>query len=130
MGFMTPFKKRANSFTYIPRYYDPEREAFNQRRAELFGERAGDSDREYVPGQYIRTQREARTARRQNEKSDNGHTRIIILCALAAIIMLFAYRLYPVIVSALSDKPSKAAAAPAYEEEFDPYAPIVIIPND
>lgn len=32
LGF-TPFKKHANKFNYIPRYYDPEKEAREQRRA-------------------------------------------------------------------------------------------------
>ena len=59
LGF-TPFKRHANKFNYIPRYYDPEKEAREQRRAELRGERAEDGDREYRPGQYIRTQRDAR----------------------------------------------------------------------
>ena len=59
LGF-TPFKRHPNKFNYIPRYYDPEKEAREQRRAELRGERAEDADREYQPGQYIRTQREAR----------------------------------------------------------------------
>ena len=55
LGF-TPFKKHANKFNYIPRYYDPEKEAREQRRAELRGERAEDAGGEYRPGQYIRTQ--------------------------------------------------------------------------
>ena len=67
LGF-TPFKRHPNKFNYIPRYYDPEKEAREQRRAELRGERAEDADREYQPGQYIRTQREARDARRSNEE--------------------------------------------------------------
>ena len=50
LGF-TPFKRHANKFNYIPRYYDPEKEAREQRRAELRGERAEDGDREYRPGQ-------------------------------------------------------------------------------
>ena len=36
LGF-TPFKRHANKFNYIPRYYDPEKEAREQRRAELRG---------------------------------------------------------------------------------------------
>ena len=52
LGF-TPFKKHANKFNYIPRYYDPEKEAREQRRAELRGERAEDAGGEYRPGQYI-----------------------------------------------------------------------------
>ena len=67
LGF-TPFKRHANKFNYIPRYYDPEKEAREQRRAELRGERAEDGDREYRPGQYIRTQRDARAARAENQR--------------------------------------------------------------
>ena len=74
LGF-TPFKKHANKFNYIPRYYDPEKEAREQRRAELRGERAEDAGGEYRPGQYIRTQRDARAARRSKEEK-TGRGRI------------------------------------------------------
>ena len=73
LGF-SPFKKHANKFNYIPRYYDPEKEAREQRRAELRGERAEDAGREYTPGQYIRTQRDARAARHAGEQG-RGRTR-------------------------------------------------------
>ncbi|WP_295938177.1 hypothetical protein [uncultured Alistipes sp.] len=93
LGF-SPFKKRANKFNYIPRYYDPEKEAREQRRAELRGERAEDADREYRPGQYIRTQREARAARR--EKTDKkGQNRIWYMIGGTVVVMLFIYILYP-----------------------------------
>ena len=67
LGF-SPFKKHANKFNYIPRYYDPEEERRAQRRAELRGERPEDAGREYVPGQYVRTARTARAARREAER--------------------------------------------------------------
>ena len=38
LGF-SPFKKHANKFNYTPRYYDPDLEAFRERRAEK-GEQA------------------------------------------------------------------------------------------
>ena len=93
LGF-TPFKRHANKFNYIPRYYDPEKEAREQRRAELRGERAGDGDREYRPGQYIRTQRDARAARRSKE-DDKGRMRIWKMAGAAVIVLLFIYILYP-----------------------------------
>ena len=83
LGF-TPFKRHANKFNYIPRYYDPEKEAREQRRAELRGERAEDGDREYRPGQYIRTQRDARAARRSKE-DDKGRMRIWKMVGAAAV---------------------------------------------
>ena len=50
LGF-SPFKKHANKFNYIPRYYDPEEERRAQRRAELLGESPEHAKHEYVPGQ-------------------------------------------------------------------------------
>ena len=88
LGF-TPFKKHANKFNYIPRYYDPEKEAREQRRAELHGERAEDAGREYKPGQYIRTQREARAARRAGEDK-TGQGRILKMAAAAVLALLIA----------------------------------------
>lgn len=93
LGF-TPFKRHANKFNYIPRYYDPEKEAREQRRAELRGERVEDGDREYRPGQYIRTQRDARAARRSKE-DDKGRMRIWKMAGAAVIVLLFIYILYP-----------------------------------
>ena len=93
LGF-TPFKKHANRFNYVPRYYDPEKEAREQRRAELRGERAEDAGREYRPGQYIRTQREARAARRSREEA-TGRVRIWKMAAGAVLVLLFVWLLFP-----------------------------------
>ena len=87
LGF-TPFKKHANKFNYIPRYYDPEKEAREQRRAELRGERAEDAGREYRPGQYIRTQREARAARHAGTE-DRGRMRIFKIAGAVVLMLLF-----------------------------------------
>ena len=85
LGF-TPFKKHANKFHYVPRYYDPEKEARELRRAELRGERAEDAEREYRPGQYIRTQRDARAARRERDEG-RGRMRVWKMLAAAAVAM-------------------------------------------
>lgn len=129
LGF-TPFKKHANKFNYIPRYYDPEKEAREQRRAELRGERSEDAGREYRPGQYIRTQRDARAARRAGE-DEKGRGRILKMAAAAVLVLLFIYLLYP----RLADVFLRAHTTPAVqseqvEEEFNPYAPITVVPND
>ena len=110
LGF-TPFKRHPNKFNYIPRYYDPEKEAREQRRAELRGERAEDADREYQPGQYIRTQREARDARRSNEE-ERGRIRVLKMAAGAVLVLLFIYLLYP----KLADVFLRARTAPAQTE--------------
>lgn len=130
LGF-SPFKKHANKFNYLPRYYDPVKEAREQRRAELFGERADDPQQEYRPGQYIRTRREARGNRRL-EEANAGRKRIWMMAAGAVLVMLFVYLLFPRLADVFLQ--ARHASAPAVEKqsaaEFDPYAPITIVPND
>ena len=69
MGFFTPHKRHANKFKYIPRFYDPEKEERELRRAELRGERFDDSE-EYTPGKYIRAKRNARETRLAQEQKE------------------------------------------------------------
>ena len=130
LGF-TPFKKHANKFNYIPRYFDPEKEAREQRRAELHGERAEDAGREYKPGQYIRTQREARAARRAGEDR-TGQGRILKMAAAAVLVLLFIYLLYPKLADAFLRARTQPAPVRTEQpaEEFNPYAPITVVPND
>lgn len=92
MSMFGPYKKRANAFNYIPRYYDPEKEAREMRRAEMRGERL-DDESEYAPGKYIRTQREARAARREQE--NKGQMHVWKLIGGAVFILLVIYILYP-----------------------------------
>lgn len=128
----TPFKRHANKFNYIPRYYNPEKEAREQRRAELRGERAEDADREYTPGQYIRTQREARAARRSGNE-EQGRMRGFKIAGAVALMLLFIYLLYPKLadwVLLLQQSPQHPVPAAQAEGEFNPYAPIVVVPND
>lgn len=144
LGF-TPFKKHANRFNYIPRYYDPEKEAREQRRAELRGERSEDAGREYRPGQYIRTQREARAARRSREEA-TGRVRIWKMAIGAVLVLLFIYMLYPRLADVFLQTRTISASAGAIEAM--PAAPrdgldqshigdvewqeqrIVVVPND
>lgn len=86
MSGFTPFKKHANKFNYLPRYYDPEKEERDRRRAELRGERAEDAGKEYKPGQYIRTQSQARAARRREEMS-RGSGRMWMMVVLVALVL-------------------------------------------
>lgn len=129
LGF-SPYKKHANKFNYIPRYYEPEKEAREQRRAELRGERSDDNS-EYRPGKYIRTQREAREARRAGE-AGNGHMRLLKMAVIAALIIVLVYLLYPRLVG-LFVSASKQGGKRDMElmyGDFDPTAPITVVPND
>ena len=136
LGF-TPFKKHANRFNYIPRYYDPEKEAREERRAELRGERAEDTGREY------RTQREARAARRSREETTD-RVRIWKLAAGAVLVLLFIYLLFPRMADVLLRARKGPVAVEAVTEQvprdaFDQSAvsdvewqeqQIVVVPND
>ena len=129
MGLFTPVKKHANKFRYIPRYYDPEKERREQRRRELHGTSSEQDGQEYVPGQYIRTQREARRL----SQSNNGGRKMpsmVVLMILAVAVVIF-YMLYPRIVDAFSTaRTSPEERARQEIEEFNPYTPITIVPND
>ena len=94
LGF-SPFKKHANKFNYIPRYYDPEEERRAQRRAELLGESPEHAKHEYVPGQYVRTARTARAARREAERSTRSKRRFGVLLTGIVVLLLFFVVIYP-----------------------------------
>lgn len=130
MAIFTPHKKRANRFNYIPRYFDPQKEAREQRRAELSGQRLDQADEEYTPGKYIRTQREARNARRSMEQNQ-GRTRTLKLVMFAIAVLFVITVLYPKILSILSgeNRPAQMTVE-SYYGDFDPSAPITIVPND
>ena len=144
MGLFSPPKKRTNQFNYIPRYFDPEKERREQRRAELRGERSDDAT-EYTPGKYIRTQREARAARR--EESQRSQSRPIWKLLLGAVAMLLLIAiLLPRLVAAFQTAGTKRAeeALPTWQarettDELDQRGisdlewqaqPITIVPND
>lgn len=129
MGWFTPHKKRANEFNYIPRYFDPQKEARELRRAELTGRRLDDNE-EYVPGKYIRTQREAREARRGKER-EKGRGNVLKLVAVVVFILFVVGVLYPRLVYLLSEARRKSpVTVESYYGDFDPSAPITIVPND
>ena len=129
MGLFTPVKKHANKFRYIPRYYDPEKERREQRRRELYGTSSQDNG-EYVPGQYIRTQREARRIAQNSNKGGRKMPSTMLLM-LFALLVIVIYMLYPRIVEAFSTARTTPEERMQQEiEEFNPYTPITIVPND
>lgn len=137
MGWFSPYKRHANDFNYTPRYYDPEKEAREQRRAEMRGERIDDSG-EYSPGKYIRAKREARDLRREqeakkgkSEKHMKMWTMGVALILLMALIYMLVPRLGAIFEMATTDSSMKKYEQQQQEvEAFDPYAPLIIVPND
>lgn len=146
MGLFTPVKKLPNRFNYTPRYYDPVKEAREQRRRELRGERGEDIDEavaqgDYKPGDYLRRRKAMRIERKevQGAERNGGRGSMLTLVVVAAFVLVAAYLLVPRIVSLLNGAQQTQTATEesattnntAVEEaEFDPYAPIVIVPND
>ncbi|MBP3564821.1 MAG: hypothetical protein J6J77_04200 [Alistipes sp.] len=134
MGIFTPYKRHANKFNYTPRYYDPDKEERERRRQELRGERLDDSG-EYTPGKYIQAKRDARLSRAAEQTSSNGNRmRMWALGVGVMLLFLFIYILIPRIASivdmATTDNSAKSTQEVREVEEFDPYAPIIIVPND
>ena len=144
LGF-TPFKKHANKFNYIPRYYDPEAERRAQRRAELRGERPEDAGRAYEPGQYLRTARTARAARREAERSARSKRRFGLLAMGVAVLLLFFMVIYPRVTALMRQAERTPAPAPAAVERQAPASdldqsgitdvewqqmPVTVVPND
>ena len=140
MGFFSPHKRHANQFNYTPRYYDPAKEERELRRAEWRGERRPEEKRgeEYEPGQYIRAKREAREARLVKEKQQSRSDKRMNMWVMGAgliLLALFIYALVPRIAAifemAKSDSSTVLEERQMQEyEEFNPYTPIVIVPND
>ncbi len=145
MGLFTPVKKHPNRFNYTPRYYDPVKEAREQRRRELRGERGGEiedavAQGEYKPGDYLRRRKAMRLERKSVEAGERGGRRspIMTLALVAVFVLLAAYLLVPRVVALMNGAKQTAteqaagnnSSTKAEEAEFDPYAPIVIVPND
>lgn len=129
MSFFSPYKRHANKFNYKPRYYDPDREERERRRAELRGERLDDTE-EYTPGKYIRTRQEAREARRAESGEGTSRMRMWVLGVGVALLALFIYLLLPRLMSVFEMAQNPASRPQQATEEFNPYAPIVVVPND
>ena len=128
MGWFTPYKRKANEFKYTPRYFDADKERREQRRRELCGESSADADAEYQVGRYIRTQRAARAEARAARGNRGRHQPIVLLAGIVLIVLL-AYMLYSRIVSAFATTQT-AEQSRTQSEEFNPYTPITVVPND
>ena len=129
MGLFTPVKKHANKFRYIPRYYDPDKERREQRRRELRGTSSEQEGQEYQPGQYIRTQREARRLAQAERPKHRGGS--FMLWLLLSALLLAAFALYPRLVDMFTQAKAPQTSQEELEvEEFNPYTPITIVPND
>ena len=131
LGF-SPFKKHANKFNYTPRYYDPDLEAFRERRAEK-GEQAAEEKGEnvYVAGEFIRRRREARNEQRRQEDSARKTRGMIRMLVVIVVVAIMIFVVVPRVAEMFDmAKQNTAVQSAPTEEEFDPYRPIRVVPND
>ena len=98
MSIFRPHKTKPRQFNYIPRYYDPVKEERNLRRKQLHGTSTESDNEEYVPGKYVRTQREAREIAREEHGSE-GLSKIRGLIVVTVVIALGVMWLMPHIMN-------------------------------
>lgn len=98
MSIFRPHKTKPRQFNYIPRYYDPVKEERNLRRKQLHGTSSESDNEEYVPGRYVRTQREAREATR-GERGSEGMSKIRGIVVVTVVIALGIMWLLPRIMN-------------------------------
>ena len=112
MSFFRPHKRHPRQFNYVPRYYDPVKEERDRRRRELHGTSSAD-DGEYVPGKYIRTQREARDASSGERGAMSGIWQYLaIAVVLAFVVLIFVPRFMRFAERANEEKMAMATAEP------------------
>lgn len=116
MSIFRPHKTKPRQFNYIPRYYDPVKEERNLRRKQLHGTSSESDGEEYVPGKYVRTQREAREVSR-GERSDEGMSKIRGLVVVTIVIALGVMWLLPHIMDFViaASEEKQAANGPAQQ---------------
>ena len=91
MSIFRPHKTKPRQFNYTPRFYDPVKEAFDQRRRELHGTSSETGDLPYSPGDYLRMKSEARRESRA-EQSKSASNRLLRYGILIVVVgMGFAY---------------------------------------
>lgn len=89
LGFGNVFNRKPRQFNYKPLYYDPEKEARNQRRRELGLDVKDDENQPRQPGDVIRRQmgtvRESMVAdhQKRQQRMIRSVVMIIILLGLA-----------------------------------------------
>jgi hypothetical protein len=90
MGIPRLFKlPKYNEFNYIPRYYDPEKEAREERMKKIKQEAGVSDEKEYVPMMKGSFRRFHRTAKRDNKVSNIRLLVILILLFLASYYLIF-----------------------------------------
>ncbi len=95
--------RKPRPFNYTPRYYDPAKEAREERKKIVLGEKyrapgGEENNEEYVPGDFIRQQVGARRSNSaQNEtfrRRKRKRRSMTMLAAILALLVLLVWLLY------------------------------------
>lgn len=86
LGFGGIFGRKPRQFDYKPRYFDPEKEARQERRRELLGERY-DENAPAATEERIRGRMNAH--RRTGGRSDRNHQKTFRLVVVLVLLVLF-----------------------------------------
>ena len=100
MSIFRPHKSKPRQFNYTPRYYDPRKEALDKRRRELHGTSSAMDDTPYRPGDYLRTQSDARRESRESQ-SQSASNRLIRYALLIIVVGLGISYLMPRVLGML-----------------------------
>ena len=100
MSIFRPHKTKPRQFNYTPRYYDPRKEAMEQRRRELYGTSSDMDNMPYTPGDYLRTQSDARRESR-DEQAKSASNRLIKNAILIVVVGMGISMLFPRIMTTL-----------------------------
>ena len=91
MSIFRPHKTKPRQFNYTPRYYDPVKEAFNQRRKELHGTSSETDELPYAPGDYLRMKKEARRESREDQAKSASNRLLRYGLLIVVVGLCFAY---------------------------------------
>lgn len=118
MGLFSPHKRRPNQFNYTPRYYDPEQEPLDERRAERFGESKHQSEEEMKPGDRIRLKREMRQQRRSEKEQSSKAARLrkIIFIIVGVLALLWVADRFASLFELFNQDKPKSELAGGYDE--------------
>lgn len=100
MSIFRPHKTKPRQFNYTPRFYDPRKEALEQRRRELHGTSSDMDNLPYTPGDYLRTQSDARRESREDQ-AKSASSRLVKNAILIIVVGMGLSLLFPRILSTL-----------------------------
>jgi len=92
-GFTSVSKPRR--YQYVPRFYDPDKEAWEKKKDEYHAKGMDYGEGEYTPGSLVRRQHLHREMKREKVEADKMTyiTRVVVFVLVAAIVYLL-YRFF------------------------------------